>query len=177
MSTRLLEIAKQAETDKTYRYQDLSRELSEEFLNDCWRTLRRDAACGGHWQREAIEELFREDVLDRLAMVEAAEFSWVVDLGRLPANAETLSHPHAEDHRARLGGRWSIIGGRLSAEASLGTSPVREIRSPGSVRGPVREGRILSRWLEKLEAVVEMTKTLYDKSMKDLGSRANAYSS
>ena len=46
MSTHLLEIAKKAEADKTYRFQNLSRELSEEFLQDCWKTIRRDAACG-----------------------------------------------------------------------------------------------------------------------------------
>ena len=46
MSTHLLEIAKKAEVDKTYRFQDLSRELNEEFLQDCWKTIRRDAASG-----------------------------------------------------------------------------------------------------------------------------------
>ena len=46
MSTQLLEIAKKAEADKTYRFQNLSRELSEEFLQDCWKTIRRDAASG-----------------------------------------------------------------------------------------------------------------------------------
>ena len=46
MSTHLLEIAKKAEADKTYRFQNLSRELNEEFLQDCWKTLRRDAASG-----------------------------------------------------------------------------------------------------------------------------------
>jgi group II intron reverse transcriptase/maturase len=70
MSTRLLEIAKEAETGKTYRYQDLSRELSEEFLNDCWRTLRRDAACGvdgvtaGQYQEHLQENI--QDLVKRL---------------------------------------------------------------------------------------------------------------
>ena len=46
MSTHLLGIAKKAETDKAHRFRGLYGELNEEFLRECWWTLRRDAASG-----------------------------------------------------------------------------------------------------------------------------------
>lgn len=70
MSTRLLEIAKKADIDRTYRFQDLSRELNEELLMDCWKTLRRDAASGvdqvtvADYQRNLKENM--KDLLRRL---------------------------------------------------------------------------------------------------------------
>jgi RNA-directed DNA polymerase len=70
MSTRLLEIAKKADVDKTYRFQDLSRERNEEFLLDCWKTLRRDAASGvdhvtvADYQTHLTENL--QDLVTRL---------------------------------------------------------------------------------------------------------------
>ena len=46
VQTSLLEIAKQAKSDKRYRFRNLYRELNEELLRDSWRLLRKDAALG-----------------------------------------------------------------------------------------------------------------------------------
>src|SRR5438309_4167759 len=44
--TYLLGIAKNAKSDKRYRFRNLYRELDEELLSDSWRLLRKDAALG-----------------------------------------------------------------------------------------------------------------------------------
>src|SRR5438309_6537658 len=44
--TYLLGIAKNAKSDKRYRFRNLYRELNEELLLDSWRLLRKDAALG-----------------------------------------------------------------------------------------------------------------------------------
>lgn len=46
MQTSLQGIAKKARERKQHRFQDLYRLLNEEFLHDCWRYIRKDAAYG-----------------------------------------------------------------------------------------------------------------------------------
>jgi RNA-directed DNA polymerase len=46
MPTSLQGIAKRAKEQKKHRFQDLYRMLNEEFLLDCWRDIRKDAAYG-----------------------------------------------------------------------------------------------------------------------------------
>jgi hypothetical protein len=46
MQTSLQGIAKKAREQKKHRFQDLYRLLNEEFLLDCWRYIRKDAAYG-----------------------------------------------------------------------------------------------------------------------------------
>jgi retron-type reverse transcriptase len=44
--TSLQAIAKKASERPEYRFRDLFRLLNEEMLKDCWRDIRKDAACG-----------------------------------------------------------------------------------------------------------------------------------
>jgi RNA-directed DNA polymerase len=46
VQTSLQGIAKKAKEQKKHRFQDLYRLLNEENLLDCWRFIRKDAACG-----------------------------------------------------------------------------------------------------------------------------------
>ena len=46
MQTSLQGIAQKAKEQKKHRFQDLYRMLNEEFLLDCWRHIRKDAAYG-----------------------------------------------------------------------------------------------------------------------------------
>lgn len=46
MQTSLQGIAQKAREQKKHRFQDLYRMLNEEFLQDCWRKIRKDAAYG-----------------------------------------------------------------------------------------------------------------------------------
>ena len=104
MSTRLLEIAKKAETDKTYRYQDLSRELTEEFLTDCWRTLRRDAACGVDQVTAAdYQENLQENIQALVGRLKEGRYraqmirrKWIPK-GTDPAKRRPLGIPVTED--------------------------------------------------------------------------------
>lgn len=46
MQTSLQGIAKRAVREKRHRFQDLYKLLNEEYLKDCWRFIRKNAACG-----------------------------------------------------------------------------------------------------------------------------------
>ena len=46
VQTSLQGIAKKAESNKKHRFGNLFEMLNEEMLHDCWRFIRKDAACG-----------------------------------------------------------------------------------------------------------------------------------
>jgi hypothetical protein len=46
MPTSLLAIAKKAQERKDTRFFNLYRLIDEDFLLDCWRRIRKNAACG-----------------------------------------------------------------------------------------------------------------------------------
>ena len=46
VQTSLQGIAKKAESNKKHRFGNLYEMLNEEMLHDCWRYIRKDAACG-----------------------------------------------------------------------------------------------------------------------------------
>ena len=63
MRTSLQGIAKRAGEQKKHRFQDLYRMLNEEFLKDCWRDIRKDAASGvDEVSAEQYEENLEENV-------------------------------------------------------------------------------------------------------------------
>ncbi|MHC4435521.1 MAG: hypothetical protein ACYTBS_27140 [Planctomycetota bacterium] len=64
MQTSLRGIAKKAQEQKKHRFQDLYRLLNEEFLLDCWRYIRKDAAYGEEYE-ENLEENIRQ-LVERL---------------------------------------------------------------------------------------------------------------
>ena len=70
MQTSLQGIAKKARERKQHRFQDLYRLLNEEFLHDCWRYIRKDAAYGvdqvsAREYEENLEENIRQ-LVERL---------------------------------------------------------------------------------------------------------------
>ena len=66
MLTSLQGIAKKAKEQKKHRFQDLYRMLNEEFLLDCWRDIRKDAAYGvDKVSAEEYEQNVR-DLVERL---------------------------------------------------------------------------------------------------------------
>jgi RNA-directed DNA polymerase len=70
MQTSLQGIAKKAQSQKKQRFQDLYRMLNEEFLLDCWRYIRKDAAYGvdrvsAQEYEQDLEENIR-DLVERL---------------------------------------------------------------------------------------------------------------
>lgn len=46
MQTSLLEIAKKAKRSKTHRFQNLCGLLTEEYLRECWNSIKKNAATG-----------------------------------------------------------------------------------------------------------------------------------
>ena len=63
MHTSLRGIAKKAKEQKKHRFQDLYRLLNEEFLLDCWRYIRKDAAYGvDQVSAEEYEENLEENI-------------------------------------------------------------------------------------------------------------------
>ncbi|MBK8575649.1 MAG: group II intron reverse transcriptase/maturase [Elusimicrobia bacterium] len=104
MSTHLLEIAKKAEVDKTYRFQDLSRELKEEFLQDCWKTIRRDAACGvDHVTVADYQSHLKENLQDLVTRLKEGRYrarlirrKWIPK-GTDPTRRRPLGIPVTED--------------------------------------------------------------------------------
>ena len=65
MPTSLRGIAKKAREQKKHRFQDLYRMLNEEFLLDCWRYIRKDAAYGvDKMSAEEYERDLEENIRD-----------------------------------------------------------------------------------------------------------------
>jgi group II intron reverse transcriptase/maturase len=104
MSTHLLEIAKKAEVDKTYRFQNLWRELNEEFLLTCWKTLRRDAASGVDRVTVAdYQENLEENIQDLVRRLKEGRYraqlirrKWIPK-GTDPTRKRPLGIPVTED--------------------------------------------------------------------------------
>ena len=70
MRTSLQGIAQKAKEQKKHRFRDLYRMLNEEYLLDCWREIRKDAACGvdkvsAEEYEQNLEESIR-DLVERL---------------------------------------------------------------------------------------------------------------
>jgi len=65
MQTSLQGIAKRAKEQEKHRFQDLYRMLNEEFLLDCWRDIRKDAAYGvDEVSAEEYEQDLEENIRD-----------------------------------------------------------------------------------------------------------------
>ena len=68
MPTSLQGIAKRAREQKKHRFQDLYRMLNEEFLLDCWRHIRKNAAYGvDKVSAEEYEQNLEENIRDLVA--------------------------------------------------------------------------------------------------------------
>jgi RNA-directed DNA polymerase len=65
MPTSLQGIAKKAREQKKHRFQDLYRMLNKEYLQDCWRDIRKDAAYGvDKVSAEEYEQNLEENIRD-----------------------------------------------------------------------------------------------------------------
>ena len=65
MPTSLQAIAQKARSQKQYRFRNLFRLLNEEFLLDCWRLIRKDAALGvDQISAQEYEENLLENIRD-----------------------------------------------------------------------------------------------------------------
>jgi len=66
MPTSLQGIAKKAESQKGYRFRNLYGMLNEDFLTQCWRDIRKDAAAGVEQVSAQEDEQHLEEHMHRL---------------------------------------------------------------------------------------------------------------
>lgn len=108
MRTSLQGIAKRAEEQKKHRFQDLYGLLNEEFLMDCWRDIRKDAASGvDDVSAEQYEENLEENVRDLVERLKRKSYrARLVKRAYIPkgdGKKRPLGVPVIEDKLLQLG--------------------------------------------------------------------------
>lgn len=108
MRTSLQGIAKRAGEQKKHRFQDLYRLLNEEFLKDCWRDIRKDAASGvDEVSAEQYEESLEENVRDLVERLKRKSYrARLVQRAYIPkgdGKKRPLGIPVIEDKLLQLG--------------------------------------------------------------------------
>ena len=75
MQTSLQGIAQKAKEQKKHRFQDLYRKLNEEFLLDCWRDIRKDAAYGvDKVSAQEYEQNLEENIRDLVGRLKRGSY-------------------------------------------------------------------------------------------------------